>query len=107
MQTLRLGGLARPPGVSLRRLACSKGRVWPAQSATLDGVSTAGAASPEEMERREELTLAAGGAAIYGIPRAEWLRLQTPARYLGNEFGAVRKPWGDADVRFALPYPGA
>lgn len=62
-------------------------------------------ASPGELEEREELALGAGGAAIYGIPRAEWLRLQTPARYLGNEFGAVRKPWGEADIRFSLTYP--
>jgi len=28
-----------------------------------------------------------------------------PARYLGNEFGAVRKPWGNAIVRWSLTYP--
>jgi hypothetical protein len=31
--------------------------------------------------------------------------VQMPARYLGNEFGAVHKPWDSADVRFALTYP--
>lgn len=31
--------------------------------------------------------------------------LQSPARYLGNEFGAVHKPWEQADIRFALTYP--
>ena len=31
--------------------------------------------------------------------------MQTPARYLGNEFGAVHKPWEQADIRFALSYP--
>lgn len=36
---------------------------------------------------------------IYGIPRGEWLKLQAPSRYLGNEFGAIQKPWEDADVR--------
>ena len=28
-----------------------------------------------------------------------------PARYLGNEFGAVRKPWENAIVRWSLTYP--
>jgi hypothetical protein len=28
-----------------------------------------------------------------------------PARYLGNELGAVHKPWGSATVRWALTYP--
>ena len=28
-----------------------------------------------------------------------------PARYLGNELGAVRKPWEAATVRWALTYP--
>ena len=28
-----------------------------------------------------------------------------PARYLGNEFGAVHKPWDDAVVHWALTYP--
>jgi hypothetical protein len=28
-----------------------------------------------------------------------------PVRYMGNEFGAVRKPWADASVRFSLTYP--
>ncbi len=28
-----------------------------------------------------------------------------PARYLGNEFGAVRKPWSQAIVRWSLTYP--
>jgi radical SAM family uncharacterized protein/radical SAM-linked protein len=28
-----------------------------------------------------------------------------PARYLGNELGAVHKPWDSAEVRWALTYP--
>ena len=28
-----------------------------------------------------------------------------PARYLGNELGAVRKPWNEATVRWVLSYP--
>ena len=28
-----------------------------------------------------------------------------PARYLGNEFGAVHKPWDQAIVRWSLTYP--
>ena len=43
--------------------------------------------------------------AIYDIPRAEWLQLESPARYLGNEVGSVHKPWSDADIRFTLTYP--
>jgi hypothetical protein len=33
------------------------------------------------------------------------LRLQGPVRYMGNEFGAVHKPWDSASVRFSLTYP--
>ncbi|KAA8497443.1 Uncharacterized protein FVE85_1172 [Porphyridium purpureum] len=32
-------------------------------------------------------------------------RINKPARYLGNEFGAVHKPWDGSDVRFCLAYP--
>lgn len=28
-----------------------------------------------------------------------------PARYLGNELGAVHKPWGSASIRWVLTYP--
>lgn len=28
-----------------------------------------------------------------------------PARYLGNELGAIHKPWTDAEVRWVLTYP--
>ena len=31
--------------------------------------------------------------------------LYKPARYLGNELGAVRKPWESAEVRWVLTYP--
>ncbi|NJN85014.1 MAG: TIGR03960 family B12-binding radical SAM protein [Leptolyngbyaceae cyanobacterium SL_7_1] len=31
--------------------------------------------------------------------------ISKPARYLGNELGAVHKPWGSAVVRWALTYP--
>lgn len=61
--------------------------------------------SPAQLESREELQLQSGTGDIYGIPRAEWLKLNKPARYLGNEFGAVHKPWSHADIRFALTYP--
>ncbi len=36
--------------------------------------------SGAEAEAREELALAASRGDIYGIPRAEWLKLQSPAR---------------------------
>ncbi|KAL4447381.1 hypothetical protein ABPG77_007414 [Micractinium sp. CCAP 211/92] len=61
--------------------------------------------SGAEAEAREERMLQAGTGDIYGIPRAEWMKLQSPARYLGNEFGAVHKPWEQAEIRFALTYP--
>lgn len=31
--------------------------------------------------------------------------INKPARYLGNELGAVHKPWSEAQVRWALTYP--
>ncbi len=31
--------------------------------------------------------------------------VQGPSRYLGNEVGAVHKPWDAASVRFCLTYP--
>ncbi|MDC0834191.1 TIGR03960 family B12-binding radical SAM protein [Geitlerinema sp. CS-897] len=31
--------------------------------------------------------------------------ISRPARYLGNELGAVRKPWNEAEVRWVLTYP--
>ncbi|MBD2307152.1 TIGR03960 family B12-binding radical SAM protein [Chroococcidiopsis sp. FACHB-1243] len=31
--------------------------------------------------------------------------IQRPARYLGNELGAIRKSWQSADVRWILTYP--
>ncbi len=31
--------------------------------------------------------------------------INQPARYLGNELGAVRKPWDSASVRWVLTYP--
>jgi hypothetical protein len=61
--------------------------------------------SPTELEAREELALQAGKGDIYGISRSDWVKLQAPARYLGNEFGAVHKAWESADIRFALTYP--
>lgn len=62
--------------------------------------------SPAELEAQEEFRLRTSPIeSIYGIPRADWLQLETPARYLGNEFGAVHKPWASADIRFSLTYP--
>jgi len=40
-----------------------------------------------------------------GIPMFEWLSLAKPARYLGNEFGAVHKELGGGGVRFEFPSP--
>ena len=60
---------------------------------------------PQTAEAAEDAALAAGSGAIYGVPRREWLGLQFPSRYLGNEWGAVHKPWDSATVRFTLAYP--
>ena len=64
-------------------------------------------APPSEAEAAAEAALRSSAGDVAGIPRAEFLRVQSPARYLGNEFGAVRKPWGadNETVRFALTYP--
>ena len=32
-------------------------------------------------------------------------RVTRPGQYLGNEWGAVRRPWQDADVHLALAFP--
>lgn len=61
--------------------------------------------TPQEREAEEEEKIRAGYSSIYGIPRSEWVRLNQPARYLGNEFGSIHKPWEEADIRFALTYP--
>ena len=58
-----------------------------------------------EQEKIEEERLRAEHGDIYGISREEWVQLQSPSRYLGNEFGSIHKPWEDAQVRFALTYP--
>lgn len=63
------------------------------------------ASDPESSEAAEEARLRSGAGDIYGIPRREWLALQSPSRYLGNEWGAVHKPWSSASVRFTLAYP--
>lgn len=39
------------------------------------------------------------------IPFHALRKVIKPGQYLGNEFGAVRKPWDQADVRFCLAYP--
>ena len=79
-----------------RRLAQSRRRVARVRAVLSE---------PSAAELAAESVLREGLGDIVGIPRSEWLRLQAPARYLGNEWGAVHKPWGDASIRFALAYP--
>ena len=74
-------------------------------AAALTDAGTGPALSPAEMEALEEERLRLEQGDIYGISRAEWVKLNQPARYLGNEFGSVHKPWDDAEIRFALTYP--
>ncbi len=47
-------------------------------------------------------TVPAAEQAVAALLTPEILR---PARYLGNEFGAVHKPWHTAVVRWVLTYP--
>ena len=64
--------------------------------------------SRSDAEVRAEEALLAGDdsdGTIAGFTKLEWSCIQTPARYLGNEIGAVHKPWEDAEVRFAMAYP--
>lgn len=68
-------------------------------------VDPPGVMSPGSSELAEETRLASGAGDIYGIPRRDWLVLQSPARYLGNEWGAMHKAWSSASVRFTLAYP--
>jgi hypothetical protein len=61
-----------------------------------------------DAERRAEEALLAGDESdgtIAGFTKLEWSCIQTPARYLGNEVGAVHKDWDDAEVRFTMAYP--
>jgi radical SAM-linked protein len=41
------------------------------------------------------------------IPHKALSALSKPGQYLGNEFGAIRKDWDAAEVRFVLAYPDA
>ena len=40
-----------------------------------------------------------------GFSKSDWARVQTPARYLGNEVGAFRAAWDGVDARFVMAYP--
>ena len=69
--------------------------------------------SPAPAARRARRSAPAATAAasppapltVGGVPWREWLSLQSPSRYLGNEWGSAHKPWADASVRFLLAYP--
>lgn len=39
------------------------------------------------------------------IPFQALRTISKPGQYLGNEFGAIRKPWDDVKVHFCLAYP--
>ena len=58
-------------------------------------------------KRAEEALLAGddGDGTIAGFTKLEWSCIQTPARYLGNEIGAMHKDWDSAEVRFTMAYP--
>jgi hypothetical protein len=54
--------------------------------------------------RAEEAILAGDDSdgTIAGFTKREWSCIQTPARYLGNEIGAMHKDWDSAEVRFTM-----
>ncbi|GIL66252.1 hypothetical protein Vafri_19868 [Volvox africanus] len=74
-------------------------------SRALEGNPPAAAEVDALMAQLQELPGGGADSYMYGIPRSEWLQLQGPSRYLGNEVGAVHKPWHSAAVRFCLTYP--
>jgi hypothetical protein len=58
-----------------------------------------------DAEARAEEALLAGDdsdGTIAGFTKQEWACIQTPARYLGNEIGAMHKDWDSAEVRFTM-----
>ena len=64
--------------------------------------------SRTDAEMRAEEAILAGDdsdGTIAGFTKLEWSCIQTPARYLGNEIGAVHKDWEAAEVRFTMAYP--
>lgn len=58
----------------------------------------------DEEVRAEEALLARNedDGTIAGFTKLEWSCVQTPARYLGNEIGAMHKDWDAAEVRFTM-----
>lgn len=61
--------------------------------------------SRSDAEVRAEEALLAGDESdgtIAGFTKQEWACIQTPARYLGNEIGAIHKDWDSAEVRFTM-----
>ena len=102
----RVKGCARQQGGTTTHTTPRRAAVAAAAAAAaLTDAGTGPALSPAEMEALEEERLRLEQGDIYGISRAEWVKLNQPARYLGNEFGSVHKPWDDAEIRFALTYP--
>ncbi|CAN8068460.1 unnamed protein product [Agarophyton chilense] len=64
-----------------------------AQNSDIDGISLA-----EEVSHEWE-------ALKSVIPFREIRNVSKPGQYLGNEFGAVNKPWNSVKVHFCLAYP--
>ncbi len=78
------------------------------RAAIADPPSSPNTPARSDAELRAEQALLAGDdsdGTIAGFTKLEWSCIQTPARYLGNEIGAVHKPWTEAEVRFAMAYP--
>ncbi|MEM1311352.1 MAG: hypothetical protein AAGF98_17960, partial [Cyanobacteria bacterium P01_H01_bin.153] len=52
-----------------------------------------------------ELRTLQGTAVAVAVELLLNTEINKPARYLGNELGAVHKPWTAAQVRWVLTYP--
>ena len=81
-----------------------------ARARTTTRASSSSTTTRTDAERRAEEALVASmrdDDVLAGFTKAEWAKIQTPARYLGNEVGAMlsETSWNESDVRFVMAYP--
>lgn len=75
------------------------------RSGPLEAIAPAPVPNRSDAEVRAEEAILAGDdsdGTIAGFTKLEWSCIQTPARYLGNEIGAMHKDWDSAEVRFTM-----
>eukprot|EP00897_Mesotaenium_endlicherianum_P006898 jgi/Mesen1/6236/ME000321S05306 len=104
LSTSRFGYLQREASTSSARMGASSSLVETLNTSGADVETLPSPATDAEAAAERQLAKSTA-QTIANIPMREWLKLKKPARYLGNEFGAVHKPWDAADVRFCLTYP--